>query len=794
MQQGSEARLLHIKRSRCGPQAPELRPEILANARALPADLGPGPWEVEALGLLDSQRDLPYQIDIPLGLIARPFEFGPLPFGRYLLRAQDPLRLRWVDLAAESKRSQLFEAGRSRRLELVDVDGRPLPGRAVALHPLIEDADGARAATGPSAIEVSDQDGCIHFDDLSGLSWELVDRRSSERQRLRPDQDQIVLGAWSERRFSLQAGTVGPIDGEHLHLSPTGDDTLAPHLSGERSEGFLILRSPDDAGELLAQAADKSWAEIPAGPPSHALRFRKPAQLSFQMGDVNDGALTGVLVEVRRHGKKADHSWRGRSDAEGRLSFQNLPPGDYSGDQRSFGAVFERELSFRLEAGETREQKLAFAGPREIIIRFRIEGQSRLPSSYRVGFVNAIEIGRQEYPERGELKLRIHRRLRHLRTRLILDADGYLPRDANLPILLREDVDQQLSIELHRPGAISVHVLPPADDWYALGLQRRQANGRFGRHDSAAAMTRHRHGRDYRIERLVTGTYRPFDRASGIVGKPFSVGLEGPDQTIQLDLTRSDWVEGQVTLDGSPLLDGKARVRLLGRLDSPRRFVEVDELGRFRIRVPGDRELSLVADHPYHRSDRTESRVRVREGEQGIELVLLPSPQHRFRCASADEELSLHFRSTKGRRLSGRALRESPGIYRFGGLPRGDWEVDVIPGDAARSRFSLRVGDEDSALSKAEALPGRDLIFDYTGIDDVASPMELTLLRRGPAGPPRRLHLGFDAPLRLSVVPPGRYEIMLAPRHLSFDLRLRRLELEVVAGEGPQRVDLGRRR
>jgi hypothetical protein len=149
---------------------------------------------------------------------------------------------------------------------------------------------------------------------------------------------------------------------------------------------------------------------------------------------------------------------------------------------------------------------------------------------------------------------------------------------------------------------------PPGDGRFELVLQERRTD-----EWASVDVRQTAQGATPRFEGLRAGRYRLYDRLSGVGSAPIDV-VPVASAVATLDLSAAAEVEGVIeSPDGIRLVE--ARLFVDGE-PAPRGRLRGN--GTFRVRVPGDRDVTLRATHPLLR----EATAVVRAGQSAVVLRL----------------------------------------------------------------------------------------------------------------------------------------------------------------------------
>ncbi len=404
------------------------------------------------------------------------------------------------------------------------------------------------------------------------------------------------------------------------------------------------------------------------------VRVREPdgspaANVAFYLRDSDDDPATGIL----------------RTDEAGVARATGLPAAPLDVTilpHPAYSAAGHEAARANLTEGD-REVEITVGRRRELVFRFTENGVPCLPSSFNlsVDFVGAFDT--TEVPERGEI--RFHRRpLRHERAIWFqFDAHTFFWRDGWLwpP---KEGDRAIFDIELSRGGGLVAKIVPPGDGLSSLKILRREESGDWRPPDNFRPPLHPDPDGVLRLRPLLGGTYKLVDRESGLFAGPFKIAPGDKPATTTLDLSRSGWVTGKVVFPKGFRLSRATVHRERPGLEA--RGTRVDASGSFRIRVPGDRPVTLTVRHPVLKPAADGGSVGIKDPRGEVMLRLVAETVATFRVEEdllySDRRVLLFLGEPRGEPVFTREIVSLPRKqHRFGGYEPGTYTVFIdIPG------------------------------------------------------------------------------------------------------------------
>ena len=660
--------------------------------------------------------------------------FESLPGGGYAVRARaaSPLRAGRVEVVLEAGLAQPVDVtlAPARTVEVLVVErssGRPLPGatfrvrfqRSIPGRTSAMDAGplppvAPTDAEGRTRVEGTCPDDVLYLADARAPGFDTAGFHPVTTVQPRVTEARIEMQGPRTLRFPVTTGPGKapiPPDGADIALRPfPGERNPAPR-GPAKMEGDVLVVSGAGAGHLhaLAEAPDGSFAalsaapEDPGKPPPGPVSFQVPCRVEVLARRPDGVPAEGSAFVIRNVNPVTAI---GATDAAGRIAF-SVPSQVATADLfllPNASSPWGGRLVEKLNISKGDVQVEVVVRPRRTFLaRVTVDGERRLPPRLHVS-VNGIGILQPaEDPAKGEIRFEYPPDPKDLTVEVSLFSHPYLTVPAVLDALPPEGT-VEVDLALRSPGALSVPVRPPTDGPCRLCVQRwapsrgawEAAEGtEFGFMGSGEA----RLGPDgtVRAEPLHQGRYRIVDAATGMASEPVEIRPGEQASAGAMDLSRSGWVQGRVVgPDGADL--SRAGVVLLGE-----GLVPVSELpqtewvfgpdrgpqqaaGAFKVRVPGDRPVTLLPTHPLLVPAAEAGTAVVTGPQEGLVLRLEPGTLATMRL---DTEPKLPFWGPHGERVLlfrgepvGEPAEERPAVLEgdrlaFGGFAPGTWTLLV---------------------------------------------------------------------------------------------------------------------
>lgn len=591
----------------------------------------------------------------------------------------------------------------------------------------------------------------------------------------RIDKPRVVIQIPEGRRMAFHVGpgeVPPPSDGTELQLSlypgyalsgavpPTGrivgSDVVV--LDVGRGVAGMLARTPD--GALARLHVGRDGRETGRG---QETSFRRPRTIGLTVRNHDGSLASGLHAQLRTVGN-VEFGPIQPLDKNGRAEFRDLHGSRYEltlrrphqGQGRSWQVA-----TVDIEKTDA-EFEVTLEPPREIVLRLRVDGVRRLPAKFGVHVTGGAQGEVTEDADAAELRLEVLPFEKDRKLKLTLAAGGY-------PRVVRdiepEDQPAILDIDLVKGATAKIVCTPPSDGEISLRLEAW--NEKRGRWATTGGML---FGRAAQTERRFTGlhpgSYRAVDGRSGIATESVELG-SGTDHTFTLDLTGTGWVEGRVEVpEGEEART--ATVHLSGdRLADVARFpgdgARVRTDGSFRVRVPGDRPVSLSVRHPMLVPDPDAGRATVTRPRSGIALRLVRGAMVKFLLSeppprSPSHRIMLFKGAVEGDPAHTCDVTYDGAIGRFGGFKPGTWTVwcDLPP----RAPLVLRdiALNAESDLGLLHPKPGASVrVTVHHKPDD--RPRTWVSARHQGTPPYDRRGSGTGAEIILPGLGPGRFEV-----------------------------------
>ena len=304
-------------------------------------------------------------------------------------------------------------------------------------------------------------------------------------------------------------------------------------------------------------------------------------------------------------------------------------------------------------------------------------------------------------------------------------------------------------------------------------------------------------GGSFRFGRLESGVYRAFDERSKNTSASVQVVEGQPAAVVTLDISQAQWVSGRVitppgvaaqavriAVEGEGLVDKTST--FYGGSSPPGEYV-VQEDGSFRVRIPGDRPVTISPWHPRLQPASNGGMVETTLGREGVELLLvddlgvvIPAPQLE---GVVRQGVRVGVAATGDPRVSWFHAGYGDGAIRFGTRPPNG----PSPG---RHTITLDPGSRFAPLM----LPPVDIGAGLTELDpvtfEIGSTLRVQILTSAGSDPPRiyvsarrkdlpdyirGINSNGERVVELTGLGPGRFQVYAA----AIMTRERRLEQEL---------------
>jgi hypothetical protein len=594
----------------------------------------------------DGLTEFPAVPDAPVRLLARATDGGWAE--------------RWIEspASARSPIDLVLEAGRVLTVDVVeDGTGRALPGCALRVlradrteweeagSPAVTGADGAATLAGLPREDVFVNAVTPAWTWPLGVQPEALATATATKHRLVVPRASVfvwTIGAGdgsapsegettairSYDRITDFGGVVEPvgrIDNGTLRVEvryPTHLRATATLADGRVAYLALVLA----AGE---------WS--PGGPAV----FRRPRHLAVTVREEGRGPAQGAGVAV------FDRSGRALagpvlSDTEGRAEFATLPPVEVSvrvaadpdmiASARVGVLSGEAGVPVDLRQGDGTAE-LAVQARQVATIAVLDERDLPLADPYTLEVLLWPEAlhwrspaGVEFDPAGGSARFALRPPAKGHKVWVRASALGRATATTELP-LTGEGTFGPATLRLDPGASLTVRLLPPSDGVCSVRLERLAPDAKW----SAVELVPVRgfdDGFSHAFESLVPGSYRLHDAYCGAVSEPAELRPRASGFALALDLSRAGWVEGSLEVPEGVASDEVALV-VTGRglaFDDVA-YADGDRIPRtvrgsaFRLRVPGDRDVLVAAQHPRCQPD----------PRNGVLRVVAPGSGHRLR-------------------------------------------------------------------------------------------------------------------------------------------------------------------
>jgi len=438
----------------------------------------------------------------------------------------------------------------------------------------------------------------------------------------------------TELKIRFVPGVVDPRE-VHVVPGPASIDRGAVVLEGVNGVAHFLAAAPDGAIAKLFCAANASEGD--------PVTFRRPRSIKVTVRDAADRLVEGARVTARNQGNNelqppVPTNRDGLAVISGLYgglaSVWVLGPGDV-GRGRECGTVDLEQGDGRLEARLPSDVRIR--------LRLRLDGVPGLPPSYRVSTRGGCRV-ESEDPERGEILVSVPVD-EGFSGALVLSvqAAGFLGGRAEV-VPGQDGSETVADVLLRRAGTLLVHVVRDPADSVRIGLEKQDpSNGEVKRIHSTLMIPNGPRG-SFRFILLENGTYRAVDERTKNVSAFVQVVEGSAAAEVTLDVASADWVSGRVitppgvsprtvriVVEGDGLLADAPSP--FGWSSPPGEYV-VQEDGTFRVRIPGDRRVTISPWHATCQPAPYGGTVETTRGLDGVELhlveglgVVIPAPQ-----------------------------------------------------------------------------------------------------------------------------------------------------------------------
>ncbi len=379
--------------------------------------------------------------------------------------------------------------------------------------------------------------------------------------------------------------------------------------------------------EWTARLADGRFAfpEVAQGETEgREIAFRTPRSVAVRVTDTSGEPVSGVTVHTRGLGA-AFRPPPTVTDAQGNARLDGLPP-EPTTVHVSSHAEYLAAQSEDVDLSEG-DAEVSFEVPttRNLRIRVLVDEEPRLPPTWRlqVGEARFSHRAFAEDPERGELRVRLRTADALVGMQATLEADAY-GSAAGTVVAATDEADAEVTLALDSRAILEAQVDPPADGRFEVWLEQYSeaysmwlAQGhpvKPGEADPTA----------FSFGPLGPGRYRLRERFTNLVSAETTIAGGGRPEPLRWNLSAVGSVRGRVEVprgtnpadvgilveglvsgtSGTSGTSGAVPIQPMapGRALLPPGARGIGADGRFEVRVPGDRDVTLEAWHPLHRS------------------------------------------------------------------------------------------------------------------------------------------------------------------------------------------------
>jgi len=540
----------------------------------------------------------------------------------------------------------------------------------------------------------SDQSGIAIPPNATAVKLELVPGRTVSWQVASGEVPVPPEG--SVIRFEAAPGTASSLRGN------------LPSSQGRIENSRLVVEGiPPRYVHALAVAPDGAIAYVLAqnyGETGSGISFRRPRKVEVLLTDAEGEPAAGRGILLRNPG---NNPWPvgATTDAAGRCLIEGIHGGRWNvclcedsslyWDAVVLGAV-------DLDAGDARFEAVM---PRivDVLARIRIDQQVRLPGEYHIQVGKHLPISVAEHPDNGELLLRAYLGQPELPITVTLNARGYPPTEGRAEI--RSTGRYEVDLSLGSGGAFLVEVSPPGtrvnlelQSWdfahncwvpqHVRGMPSLSVPGFDG---------------SFRFAPLSEGRYRVRDSLSGLVSAEGDIGAAGLTSHVRMTLDNGGQVRGFVEYPPGTKWED-VRVIVEGHVIemTSEHGVRIGKDRQFRVRVPGDRRVTLRPWHPVLVPAPVGGSVEVVGVQEGVILRLQEGAVVSFRpepaIVSGNIRVRLFAARPTGPHIAEYRALVSEGVARFGGQDPGRYTlwIDAPPyAPACVSRVELGAGRTD---------------------------------------------------------------------------------------------------
>jgi len=506
-------------------------------------------------------------------------------------------------------------------------------------------------------------------------------------------------------RWPILAGEVPPPpDGAEIRLNHVPGiyargEAPPPPPPSRMEDSTLVVEGVVGRGNLYAQAPDGALAllwckdDSDLGEPTS---FRRPRRVEVVVRDGEGRPVAGAQAIARNQGNHDLCDWAD-AGAEGLAVLQGLYGGlaEIHARAPEDAGWGENVGTVDLDAGDARiEATLTWTRLARARLALLVDGAPRLPARFEIRGRDRVRVVGEE-PARGELALELGNAAPGQSIEVWVSAAGFASAKATFEIP-GDGSEAAARVALERTALLVVHVTPPAEGRVSILPQRHDPQAgtwgavrELGLFEGLSAPNGP--GGTYVVQGIRPGRWRVVDEESGASSEPVEMQAGEREIELYLDLSAIEWASGRVELDDPDELE-RVRVRVLDPQAEPsatwRPGTEPPEGtwprgGNFRVQVPGDREVTVAAWHPWLVPGPEQGPVRLRGGREGLVLRLVAGDELRLPVP----QLGPYVRAIRIARHAGEPAgapaewHHAPvldGVARCA-LPRGTWTLWIDP-------------------------------------------------------------------------------------------------------------------
>jgi hypothetical protein len=518
----------------------------------------------------------------------------------------------------------------------------------------------------------------------------------------------IVLQPLAARtvRWPIEAGELPvPDDGTALTL------TVAPGWSDFRREeppppegrveaGHVVVDGLTRNVGFLARTADGSLTSLYVprdGEAATVVSFRRPRTIDVSVRDDSGAPLAGARVIARNEGNNELSPWVA-TDAEGRASITGL-----FGERAIVQVRANAETpgvsagSVDIRTGDGHLEVTVSTAMLRVRARMLIDGVPRLPPKFGFSADGVVRV-LEELPDAGEVVLRCKRPSTGDTLKLSLAALGYARATAD--VALTPDAELVAVFALERAARMFVELRGAGEERVSVGVRQWSAETNDWRTlpgSSQGLSAPNGPGGTFLFEGLAPGRYRASASELSVVSDPVELGGNALEARVVLDASGSGWVTGRIEcaaesdlVHARVVVDGvEQAAEFRGgppRLNAKLPGASLAKGGTFRVRVPGDRDVTFRAWHPWLTPAHDGGAITLRKPQDGVVLRLETGPVVNLPLTSAGApattrtlRIAAYHGAVTGAPLATYTAVVEAGNAKFGGLEPGTWTLWIDP-------------------------------------------------------------------------------------------------------------------